>query len=151
MPGLNIVSGQEPAAGPPEVSDAPAGSVLAQLRERAAQQRRDQTLDLTVGGRWGDMLIIRYRMPGMEDADRFAAAAARLTEGQAGISRIAVDAMASCCVTVLGKGPDGHVEDLEVTLTGRLLVLLGLPLPTGVDDPSDVTAQEVINAVFDSN
>src|SRR5262245_21030580 len=101
---LNIVtanSSEGPAPDPPPaVSDAPAGSVLARLRERAAQQRRDLRLDVPIGGRWQDQLVVRYRMPPMEEADRLMATASRLVASDTGptpsMSQAAVELMATC-------------------------------------------------------
>jgi hypothetical protein len=156
MPRLDIVTDQEPTPDPPRVSDAPAGSVLARLRERAASRRRDQTLDVPIGGDvWGDELVIRYRMPPMEQADRLMATGARLVASDSGptpsMSQAAVELMAACAVTVLGADENGRLVDLEVKLTGRLLDMLGLPLPPGVDDPKDATVTEVILRLFGDN
>jgi hypothetical protein len=139
---------------PPKASDAPAGSVLARLRERAASQRRDQTLDVPIAA-WDDQLVIRYRMPPMEEADRLMATGARLLAPDTGpapsMTNAAVELMATCAITVLGVDQDGTVEDLKVKLTGQLLTMLGLPLPPGVDQPGDVTVREVIAALFNGN
>jgi hypothetical protein len=149
---LNIVTDdqQEPAPSAQPVTDAPAGSVLNRLRQRAAQQRRDQTLDADI---WDGVLVARYRMPPMEEADRLMAAGARLVGEGPGpsMSHTAVDLMATCCLTLLGVDEDGRTEDLHVRFTGRLLELVGIPLPAGVDNPNDVTATEVIGALFADN
>src|SRR5262245_3406827 len=157
--GLNIVtanSDEGPAPDPPPaVSDAPAGSVLARLRERAAGERRNRTLDVPIGGIWADQLVVRYRMPPMEEADRLTATASRLVANDGGptpsMSHASVDLMATTCVTVLVADTDGTLEDLHVRLTGRLRDMLGLPLPAGTDQPQDATAAEVILALFDGN
>ena len=154
MAGLNIVTDEDQAPDPPRVSDAPAGSVLARLRARAAAQRRDRRLDVPVGGDvWGQELVIRYRMPSMEDADRLVAEAAGFADQTANPSmgRISIDLMATCATTVLGATETGELEDLDIRLTGRLLTMLELSLPPGVDDPGQVTAREVVEAVFFGN
>jgi len=159
MPGLEVITegnSHNPPPPPAPAGDAPPGSVLAQLRERANAERHTRTLDVPVGTeRWGDMLTIRYRMPGMEEADRLLAATARFagadTSGQ-GVSmgQAGLELMATCCVTVIAHIDDRN-EDLEVRLTGRLLSMLGLPYPPGVENPNDVTAREVVEQLFDEN
>jgi len=156
MAPLNVVTAgtEDQVPDPPRVSDAPAGSVLARLRERAAGQRRDRTLDVAIGGMWEDQLVVRYRMPPMEEADRLLATASRLVVNDGGptpsMTHAAVDLMATCCVTVLGADTDG-LEDLGVKLTGRLLTMLELELPAGIDNPADATAAEVILTLFEGN
>lgn len=153
---LNVVTaGQQPNPDPePTREDAPAGSVLARLRERAAAQRRDQTLDVPIDA-WDGELVIRYRMPPMEQADRLMATSARLVAPDSGptpsMSQASVELMATCAVTVLGADDTGGLEDLEVRLTGRLLTMLELSLPPGIDDPKDATVAEVIAVLFNDN
>jgi len=130
--------------------DAPPGSMLARLRERAAGQRSDRTLDVAI---WEGVLIARYRMPPMEDTDRLMAAQARLVgagDEHASWGTAAVDLMATCCTTLLGQRETGELEDLEVRYSGRLLSLVGLTAP-GLDDPQDATASEVIRELFGGN
>jgi len=152
---LNVVTDEGPTPDPPKASDAPAGSVLARLRQRAAGQRRDRTLDVPIGGMWEDQLVVRYRMPPMEEADRLLATASRLVVNDGGptpsMTHAAVDLMATCCVTVLGADQDGGLEDLDVKLTGRLLTMLELGLPPGIDNPADATVAEVILTLFEGN
>lgn len=156
MPRLDVVTepnGHTPPPPPPgPVRDAPPGSVLARLRERAAQQRADRTLDVAV---WDDLLIARYGLPPMEDADRLMAAAASLVSDQgvpASMSRTAVDLMATCLRGLYGVNDTGGLEDLEHHhYTGRLLTLLELPLPPGVEDAQDATVAEVIATLFNGN
>jgi hypothetical protein len=155
---LNVVAegplGAPEATRAPEVADAPPGSVLARLRARAASERRDRTLDVPVGGRWGADLVVRYRMPSMEDADRFVAAGAAFAAGTGqapSMGGLSIDMMATCCVTILGAREDGGLEDLERRLDGRLLELLALSLPPGVDKAADVTVREVVEELFDGN
>ena len=52
--------------------DAAPGSVLAQLRARAEVQRQARTLDLPVGGAFGDELVIRYRVLERREWDKYA-------------------------------------------------------------------------------
>jgi len=148
-------NGQPPAPPAPAPADAPPGSVLAQLRARAARQRADRTLDVPLDvDPWNGILVARYRLPPMEDADRLMAASATLvnTGGvTSSMSRTSVDLMATCLVTLLGQADTGELEDLEHRYTGRLLQLLALPLPPGVEDPQDVTASEVIGTLFGGN
>jgi hypothetical protein len=138
-------------------ADAPAGSVLAGLRARAAVERTERTLEVPIGGEtWGDALLVRYGMPSMVDADRLMAAAARFVGAPGakgavqGPSAFAVDVMATCCRTVLGS--DGQdTEDLGVGLDGGLWELLMLPLPPGVAEYSELTPREVIGGLFEGN
>ena len=147
---LNVITnGAEAPA--PAAGDAPPGSILAQLRERAASERRNRTLEVPVGtDRWGDMLSVRYRMPAMEEADRLLSAMARFANDAAGMGKAGLELMASCCLTVLAHA-DGRTEDLETRITGHLLELLGLPFPPGVTNPNEVTTQEVVETLFDQN
>jgi len=152
-PGLNVVAADQDTPSPsppPRADDVPPGSVLARLRERAAAQRRDRTLDVPIDA-WDGQLVVRYRMPALEDADRFADQGVRFAAGDGpapSLGGLSVDVIATCAVTVLGRREDGELEDLEARFTGKLLGLLGLALPPGVEDPGDVTAREVIEAVF---
>ncbi len=142
-----------PAA--PQAQDAPPGSVLAQLRARAQRQRADHTLDVPIDiDPWNGILVARYRMPPLEDADRLIAAAATLTSTSGptpSMTRTSVDLLATCCVTLLGRAETGELEDLEHRYTGRLLTLLALPLPQGVDDAQDATVGEVLGVLFSDN
>lgn len=151
---LDVVTepnGHTPPPPAPVARDAPPGSMLARLRERAAQQRADRTLDVAV---WDDLLIARYGLPPMEDADRLMASAATLVSdgATASMSRTAVDLMATCLRGLYGVNDSGGLEDLDHhRYTGRLLTLLELPLPPGVEDPQDATVAEVIATLFANN
>ena len=152
MAPVNVVTNQPPppvAVAP--TPDAPPGSVLADLRARAAARQVGRTLDVPLDhDPWGGLLVVRYQPPPMEDVDRLIAAAAAETAAKSS-SRASTDVIATCCQTILGAAKDGTLHDLEVRFTGRLLALLELPLPPGIDNPNDATIAEVLAVVFDDN
>jgi hypothetical protein len=120
--------------------DAPHGSVLAHLRERAAEQQKVRTIDLKVGGAFGESLSIRYGVLGAAEVDRYAEIGDKV-----GNTAISADMMVSCARTVIGRLPDGTEEDLHIGLTTELLVMLGLKLPPGVEE---LTPEEVVMLLF---
>jgi len=138
-------------------ADAPAGSVLAQLRAAAAVQRQARVLELVVGGAFGEHLVIRYRVLERREWDKYAVlltpSAAAVRAGAEGgdlppMSVLNARMMAAACVTVLWRdGPDDELVDLEVRLDGRLAKLLGHPLPEGVSY-DDVGVLEVVEGLF---
>jgi len=144
--GVRVVGANQP---PPPASngDAPAGSVLAQLRARAAVAREVRRLDLPVGGPWGDRLVIRYRPLAIDEMDRYAAMS---EAGATGASAVSIDMMVSACETVLFRADDGELHDLECGLDGRLAEQLAAPLPPATDYP-DLTPRDVVDLVFASN
>jgi hypothetical protein len=121
------------------------GSVLAQLRARAAAQREHKRLDLPVGGEFGELLQLRYRPLPLEELERYSELTGRITN-----VALAIDMMVSCCETALWV-EHGQETDLGVRLTSDLWELLGWPLPDGVDAASDLTPREVVDGLFGGN
>jgi hypothetical protein len=158
-----VVAGNANAFGPepdePDVElehddDAAPGSVLAQLRAAAAAQRAARTLELAVGGAFGDHLVIRYRVLERREWDKYAvlltpAAVAGGGEGDLPpMSVLNARMMAAACETVLWReGDDEH--DLEVKLDGRLAEMLGHPLAPGTSY-DDLGVLEVVEGLFPS-
>ena len=128
--------------------DAPPGSVLAQLRARAEVQRKTRTLDLPVGGAFGDELVIRYRVLDRAEWDKYAVLLTpNLQTGADNLppmSVLNVRMMAAACLTVLYAG-----EDLGVRLDGRLAELIGHPLTEGMSY-DDLGVVEVVEGLFPS-
>lgn len=160
MAGARVVSGAANGAAPP---DAPAGSVLAQLRELAQEQREERTLEVPIGGAWRGQLVVVYGMPSMAQSDRLLTKAATIPglgpalrgagggSGGPGVSDVNVDVMVTCCRTVLGRVPGQPDDDLGVGLTGELLELLQAPLPEGVDEYDELAPADVIGQLFEEN
>ena len=127
--------------------DAPPGSLLANLRTQAAAQRETKTLDLPVGGAFGDSLIIRYGFLAIEDMDRYA----ELQPGNLRATSLTIDMMVSACRTVIGRDSGGVETDLGVKLDTELWQLLDWALPPGIQSADDITPREVVLALFGGN
>ena len=154
-----IVAGNAEAFGPEPGEngtdaerDAPAGSFLAGLRAQAEAQRQARHLELPVGGKFGDSLVIRYRMLTRHEFDQYAALltpnvtrAGEIETRDVPVSALNARMMAAACETVLYEG-----EDLGVQLDGKLAELLGHPLPDSVSH-DDLTAPEIVEGVFGGN
>lgn len=127
--------------------DVAPGSALARARAAAERARERRTLDLPVGGSFGDELVVRYGTLGIDELDRHA----ELVEGGTGLASISLDVMTRAAITVLGRGDDGELEDFGVALDHRLWSLLDWPLPDGITDPVDVTTRELLEQLFEHN
>lgn len=125
--------------------DAAPGSALARARAAAARQREAQTHDLTVGGAFGEHLVIRYGTLPTGELERYAELAESITN-----LSLALDMMVSACRTVLWREGD-ELTDLDVRLDWHLWQLLDWPLPAGVDDVQDVTTRELVDTLFGRN
>lgn len=119
------------------------GSVLARLRQAAQAQREVRTLELPVGGAFGDQLRVRYGVLPLEEMDRYA----DLTTGRVRLSTLTIEMMVAACHTVVWHDA-GTSEDLHVRLDGHLWELLGWPLPEGVDQ---LTPKEIVLGLFNGN
>ena len=136
-----------------EPDDAAPGSVLAQLRARAAAQRQARTLDLPVGGTFGDKLVLRYRVLEQREWDKYAVllTPAAASGGESDLPPMSVlnaRMMAAACETVLWVEA-GEETDLDVRLDGRLAEMLGHPLPPGMSY-DDLGVLEVVDGLFAS-
>lgn len=127
--------------GTTEPDAAPAGSVLAHLRERAARARATRHLDLAVGGAFGDMLVVRYRGLPVAELERFSE-----LQGNVGNLSLAIDMMVSCATTVLWR-EDGVETDLACSLGSELWELLGWELPVGLE-LGDLSPRMVVDALW---
>ena len=133
--------------------DAAPGSVLAQLRARAEVQRQARTLELPVGGAFGENLVIRYRVLERREWDKYAVllTPSVVAAGETDLPPMSVlnaRMMAAACETVLWvEGDERH--DLEVQLDGELARLLAYPLPEGMTY-DDLGVLEVVEALFPS-
>ena len=123
------------------------GSALARIRAAAAAQRKDRSLELPVGGEFGDRLVLRYGLLPLEDMDRYADLAAGASPR---LSALTIDMMVSACRTVLWR-EQGTDTDLAVGLTAELWELMDWPLPEGVDELADLTPREIVLALFGGN
>jgi hypothetical protein len=129
----------------PSNGGAEPGSVLAQLRARAAAQRETKRLDLPVGGAFGDLLQLRYRPLPVDELERYAELTGRITN-----VALAIEMMVSCCETALWV-EHGQTADLGVRLTSDLWELLDWPLPVGIESAADLAPRELVNALFGGN
>jgi hypothetical protein len=114
------------------------------VRAAAARQREVHTLDLAVGGAFGTQLVVRYGTLPVDELDRYA----ELADNVGNLS-LALDMMVRACRTLLWVEADQQ-HDLEVGLDARLWTLMDWPLPAGME-ASDVTAREVVDALFGHN
>jgi hypothetical protein len=124
--------------------EAPAGSALAHVRAAAARQREARTLDLPVGGAFGGRLVLRYGTLPLRELERYGELGDSLTN-----LSLALDMMVSACRTVLWR-EDGIDTDLGVRIEPALWQLMDWPLPPGLD-LADLTAREIVDALFGSN
>lgn len=136
--GVHVVGVDEAT---PARDAAPPGSALARLRQQAARQRETRTLDLTVGGAFGEQLVVRYGTLPVSELERYAELGDKLTN-----LSLVIDAMVSSCRTVLFEG-----DDLEVQLDHRLWTLLDWELPATIDSADELMPREVIEALFGQN
>jgi hypothetical protein len=149
-----IAAGEQPTEEMPtvEIPDAappPAGSLLADLRRRTAQQRSERTLDLDVGGAFGDRLVLRYGVLPIDELERYSE-----LQGKVSDIGLALDVLVRTCRGVYGRTDDGELELLRdedgssVGLDTRLAELLAVELPPGVDE---LTPREIVSALFGNN
>jgi hypothetical protein len=144
--GIRVVAAGE--GEPPAAQDAAPGSILAGLRERAARTRENKTLDVVVGGDFGDALVVRYGMPQRGVMDRYIA----LVQAGGKISELSatIDLAVASCRTLLARDGD-RLVDLNVRLDAGLWRLLDWPLPEGIESHDELTADEVAYALFGGN
>lgn len=129
-------------------ADAAPGSVLARLRQQAAAQRVEKTLELSVGGSFGENLVIRYGMLPVDELERYMELAGKM--GALTNLAVAIDMAVSSCRTFLWR-EDGTETDLNVRIGSPLWTLLDWPLPDGIDDANELTPREVMLALFGGN
>lgn len=135
------------ALGEPQPEDTVPGSLVDRLRSRAREVGRERSLDLPVPG-WHGELVLRFRPLDVGQLERFVEA--RRTGRASGVSE-AIDALATCCVAVLGRD-GGRLERLAdaagpVLIEHRLGVLLGMPIPP----EATLTVREVVLGLFGGN
>jgi hypothetical protein len=123
-------------------ADAARGSVLAQLRNRAAEQTREKRLGLVVGGAFGPHLLLRYRVLSVDELERFATLGGKVHE-----IALSIEAMITTCTHVLWRDDHGDVTDLGCTLDAHLWDVMGWPLPANVE-LDDLTPREVVVKLF---
>lgn len=131
----------EPSAG----RDAAPGSVLAQLRERAARQREAKRYELPIGGAFGDNLVAVYGVLPIAELEHYTSLAGKL-----GDLAMATDVAISACTTLLWREHDDRT-DLGVRYGPELWALLGWPLPEGVESVDDLLPRDVVSALFGGN
>jgi hypothetical protein len=128
-----------------ERSDAAPGSVLAQLQRAAAEQARERTLELPIGGAFGPHLLARYRVLSVDELERFPQLSGKIADVY-----IAVEMMVTTCSTLLWRDDHGDVSDLNTTYAPKLWELMGWPLPEHVE-LDDLTPREVVVKLFGGN
>jgi len=119
--------------------------VLSQLRARAAKQAQEKTIELAVGGEFGDMLVVRYGVLPVDELERYVDMAGKLSD-----LKMAIDMQVSACKTLIWR-EHGTDTDLGVRLDGALWSLLDWPLPDGVSDASELVPREVVVHLFGGN
>jgi hypothetical protein len=122
------------------------GSLLARLRERAADAQREHTIDVNVGGPYGDMLVARYSPPTLDELERLAEYV-----GQSSELSITLETMMRASVAMLTRDDDGTLDEITddgvvVTLGARLLRVLELPVPA-----DELSAREVFTTLYGGN
>lgn len=125
------------------------GSLVARLRSRAKEVQEERRLDLPVPGWRGD-LVLRFRPLDITQLERVVD---RQAKGGTSYVSEGIDAMATCCVGVLGRDSLGvtltALEDAEgpVRIEHRLGVLLGMPVPPD----AELSTREVVLMLFGGN
>jgi hypothetical protein len=140
--GIRVVAA---GVGEPPAADAAPGSVLTQLRERAARQREAKRLELPIGGEFGDRLVAVYGVLPIGELEHYTAMAGKL-----GDLAMATDVAISACTTLCWREHD-DVTDLGVRYGPDLWQLLDWPLPEGVERVDDLLPRDVVAALFGGN
>ena len=120
------------------------GSLLAEVRKRAAAQQQKHVFDVPVGGAFEDRLILRYHPPTIDQADRYV----DLTDS-AGQLAVGLEMLVDCCEAVLWLDDEGEETLLEedgvpVRIDSRLWRMLG-------QQGDDVAPSQVIDLLFGNN
>jgi hypothetical protein len=130
---------------------APPGSIIDQLRRRAANQQKKRIKAFPVGGDFGEWLQIRYTPLPPDQLDDFIAGQTEVSQERA--IEMNMDMMAKSCVDVIGVDQDSkditilQDERGPVKLEHRLIALLEMPIPDG----ALLTSREVISFIFGNN
>jgi hypothetical protein len=142
-------NGHEPVAA---AAPAPTpGSIVARLRERARAQQVTRTIELAVGGEFGDRLWIKYGVLPPGEMDRFVASRQVINLADISATAVTMDMMARSCICLIGRygGEEEQLADDQglIRLEDRLARLLDLRNP---EEPL-LTAHEVITRLFGRN
>lgn len=143
--------GHGPVSTQPITTAPTPGSIVARLRERARAQQATRTIEMPVGGEFGDRLYIKYGVLNPDDMDRFVATRQGVNLRDISATAVTMDMMARACQCLIGKY-EGEEEVLKdelgiVKLEDRLAKLLDLRSP---DEPV-LTSYEVIARLFGRN
>jgi hypothetical protein len=143
--------GQGPLPVQPVAPAPTPGSIVARLRERARAQQTTRTIEMPVGGEFGDRLYIKYGVLNPDDMDRFVATRQGVNLKDISATAVTMDMMARACQCLIGKY-EGESEVLSdelgvVKLEDRLAKLLDLRSP---EEPA-LTSYEVIKRLFGRN
>jgi hypothetical protein len=136
---------------PGQAGDAAPGSLLAELRQTAAEARAAATVTVNIPGRWEGKLRARYRTVGLDELERWQDAS-QLT-GSSNVSQ-SLDILSRACDAIEAYDPEvGEWLVLEddlgpVTFDDRLARLLSWPRP---DDEFTFPTRTVYETMFDGN
>lgn len=160
---VSTPAGQQPAGAVAPGSDVEVeanghspNSVLGNLKAAAKAQQEEHTEEFAVGGEFGEMLKIKYKVAEPNSMDRFVAARAKMGDNPQ-MTELTCRFMAQNCICLTGYGGGGSwvLEDEQgiVRLEHRLAALLEIvpPNPNPVAGPYQLTAQEVILLLFGGN
>lgn len=142
---------QPPSPQPPAPYTPTPGSIVARLRENAKAQQEAKTIELPVGGEFGDRLWIKYGVLAPDEMDRFVSARQGIRIQDISATSATMDMMARACQCVIGRY-EGEEEILsddqgQVRLEDRLARMLDLRSPS---EPM-LPAYEVIARLFGRN
>jgi hypothetical protein len=134
------------------LGDVKPGSILWRLKEQAKQLQQEHEIDLSVGGEFGDWLMIRYKVM---DPDRLDVIYSRIqNEDNPKALQANMDFMAQACVAVVGHNPETgdkevlkHPDGRPMVIEQALIKLLEMPIPPG----PELTARDVIALLFSRN
>lgn len=135
-----------------------AASILGNLRNLAALQQEAHTQEIKVGGEFGDLLKIEYKVLDQGPLDNFIARR-QAQEGKPKMTALTMQFMAQACLCVKGYDETGEhsivLSDDEgvMRLEHRLAVFLNIvpPNPNPAVKAQPLSASEVIMLLFGRN
>jgi hypothetical protein len=121
------------------------GSLLEKLRSRAAAAQRQHTVDVDIGGAYGDLLVARYAPPTLDELERYIEYVGKSSELTIALE-IAVRANVAMLVRDGDKLEPLSDDEGQIRLGVRLLRFLELPVLA-----DELSAREVFETLHGGN